>query len=69
MNEGSDSPQERVFENEQVVNVRRSSGEIENGWIVRGFDEEDGRYLVLKEDESGKVMRKHVLPADLASWN
>lgn len=70
MDESLDRPQEKVFENEQVVNVRRSSGEIEGGWVVKGFNEEDGRYLLLKEDETtGKVMNKHVLASDLASWN
>lgn len=69
MNEGINGSEGRSFENEQVVNIRRSSGEIEGGWIVKDFTEEDGRYLVLKEDESGNVMRKNVLAADLASWN
>lgn len=56
---------ERIFKLQDVVRVKRSSGEIEEGWIVFYVDEEADRIVVMKKDGS----TKKVPTQDLREWN
>lgn len=50
------------------VNIRRSSGEVEPGWVISGFDESTGDVAVKKIDGSD-VFRKKVTQLELEELN
>ncbi len=43
----------------RVVKVKRSSGQIEDGWEVKGFGE-NGHTVFVGKDEDGHILRKEV---------
>ncbi len=59
----------RDFRIGDAVNVRRSSGKIEGGWRVSGFNLETGTLIVTKSQENGKVIKKELDPKELKNYN
>ena len=49
------------------VKVKRSSGEMEDGWIVTGTNGENAAVAKILEDES--ILRKTVPLEELKEWN
>jgi len=54
-----------IFDN---VNIKRSSGEIENGWKIIGFDSEPSVVTVCKP-EGNSLLRKKISLENLKEWN
>ena len=63
---------ERIYEASKLVEplyvtVKRSSGEMEDGWIAEMV--ENGRIRVFKYNREGERVVKRVKPEDLTEWN
>jgi len=54
------TPERRVKRKGERAVVVRSSGEIEDDWIIENFDPETGAAIVSKRDERGKFLRKEI---------
>jgi hypothetical protein len=57
--------------NNGVIKVRRSTGEMEDGWEIGAYQDTTGRVWVGKEDPNAKdeSLTKLVKLDDLISWN
>jgi len=57
--------QKRAFQLKEQVWVQRSSGEIETGWQVHGYNGDN--VVVRKTDKSGKVLEKEISEGELST--
>jgi len=69
MKEKFPDEKEKVFLEGDVVRVKRSSGEIEDGWVVFSFNPIQKEYSVKKEGTERGTLTKIVKMEDLVSWN
>ena len=54
----------------QIVTVERSSGDIENDWILFGYDKKTGDAIVIKkEEETGEILKKEIPRDELKDLN
>ena len=67
--ESPEQSPERVFVAGETVKVKRSSGDIEDGWNF-GFETPGGKAYVTKEVPGQRApMSKTVLMKELLEWN
>ena len=59
---------EREFKLGDEITVRRSSGDVEGGWSISGFDMEEGQAIVQK-GEGDKRLQKVIVATDLVQFN
>ena len=59
------------FKLSQIVNVQRSSGEMEGEWIITGYNEETDRVIVMQDGpvDASATTIKAVKLEDLERWN
>lgn len=59
----------KPFTEGHILNVKRTSGEIENDWVLSAFDAETGNAIVLKKDKNGETLKKIITPEELETLN
>lgn len=52
-----------------IVKIKRSSGNIEDGWVVLYIDKREGRVLVVKQDPEKGLLRKKISIEEVAKLN
>lgn len=63
------TPERRVKRKGERAIVIRSSGAIEDDWVIENFDPETGAAVVSKRDERGKLLKKEIPREEFLATN